>query len=396
MSEDAVETWTDPESGTNWLRDLLPRHVRVGRVVSYGYDATVRSFAADDASENIQRMAESLVQELRANRQFAGTLRRPIIFICHGLGGVIVKRSLIYSSTRTAPKVVHLWDQFVSTFAILFFGTPHGRSATSNWQALEQLLSSPRSHTKSLFHGRGSLAAGETLQVPHSISNDFMPLVKQFHMFFFWEGLRTRFKDRSEYVVDTESAVPKLDNIESAAIHATHAEMIRFSSEDSSGYQTVIAAIMNYCEKAPEVISHRWQQTESVLKQLRASEAWELGGFAFDVRLEQPFRHQSIPINRHFYPPQDTTATFIGRKHELQTLHTAFFPTAHKNADENKNIYVVFGMGGSGKTQFCSEFAHMYKERYDYTFFRPLVIIYLHSTGTLPSSPSTRRLRTLS
>lgn len=365
MCEDPIEAWADPESGTNWLRDLLPKHVRVGRVVSYGYDATVRAFGADDAPENIQRMAESLVQELRANRQFAGTLRRPIIFICHGLGGVLLKRSLIYSSTRTAPKVVHLWDQFVSTFAILFFGTPHGRSASANWLALEQSSRPLRSGARSILYGRGGPAVGESLQLPQSVSNDFMPLVKQFHMFFFWEALPTPFKGgRAGFVVDPESAVPKLDNTESAAIHATHSGMVKFGSKDASDYRTVLAAIVNYCEKAPDIISHRWGQTESALRQLRASEAWELGGYGFDVHLEQPFRHQGIPVNDHFYPPQEMTATFVGRRDELQNLHAALFSKGKGNVGEDKNIYVVFGMGGSGKTQFCSKFAHIYKERY--------------------------------
>lgn len=310
-------------------------------------------------------MAESLVQELRADRQFAGTLRRPIIFICHGLGGVLLKRSLIYSSTRTAPKVVHLWDQFVSTFAILFFGTPHGRSAAASWLALEQMSRPSRPGSKSLFHRRSGSAIGENFQLPQSVSNDFMPLVKQFHMFFLWEALQTPFRGRAEFVVDPESAVPKLDNTESAAIHATHSGMVKFGSASSSDYRTVTAAVLNYCEKAPEIIAHRWEQTESVLRQLRASEAWELGGYGFDVHLEKPFRHQNIAVNEHFYPPQETTATFVGRRAELRTLHSALFPTEKGGTDGSKSIYVVFGMGDSGKTQFCSKFAHEYKQRYD-------------------------------
>ncbi|KEZ43802.1 hypothetical protein SAPIO_CDS3953 [Scedosporium apiospermum] len=361
--EDPFEAWTDPESGINWLRDLLPKHVQVGRVVSYGYDSTARSFFGNDAPENIQRMAESLVQELRANRQFAGTLRRPIIFICHGLGGVLLKKSLIYSSTRTAPKVVHLWDQFVSTFAILFFGTPHGKTTASNWLALEkQSHQSQLATSYTLAHGPTSVR--ENNQLVQSISSDFMPLIKQFHMFFFWEALPTSFKGRSVFIVDSESAVPKLDNTEAAAIYATHFRMVKFSSRESSDYCTVIAALTNYCEKAPEIISHRWGQAETALQQLRASEAWELGGYGFDVHLREPFRHQNIAVYYHFYPPQDITPTFVGRRDKIEVVYTALFPTDQFESCPKRNTFVIFGMGGSGKTQFCSKFAYDYRHKY--------------------------------
>jgi hypothetical protein len=133
-------------------------------------------------------MAESFVQELRADRQFAGALRRPIVFVCHGMGGVLVKKSLIYASTRTAPKVAHLWDHYVSTFAILFFGTPHRDVDKSIWRDYETMT---KSRVDTLF--RTTTGKGDS-QMPRLVDNDFMPLVKQFHLFFFfWEQLQTRF-----------------------------------------------------------------------------------------------------------------------------------------------------------------------------------------------------------
>lgn len=362
VNEDSATAWVDSRSGINWLEAFLPVDVRVGRVIAYGYDATALSFFADDAPKSVQRLAESLVQELRANRQFAGTLRRPIIFICHGLGGVIVKKSLSYSSTRTAPRVVHLWDQFISTFAILFFGTPHGRAEGENWLSLERQSCSGG---RSIFH-KGALNRPQVksdVQVSQSIDNEFSPLLKQFHLFFFWEDLPSRVGDRDIFIVDPESAAPKLDNTEASGIHATHSGMVKFNSRKSSDYHMVIAALSTYCQKAPGIIQHRWKQADTALLQLRAGELWELGGLAFDVRSEQPFHGRSMPVHRHFYPPHGSASHFVGREDMLDTIRRVFRPGEEYNDTETRRSFVVFGMGGSGKTQLCSQFAIKYKKQ---------------------------------
>jgi hypothetical protein len=337
-------------------------------VLTYGYDASTATFFDDDAAENVQRLAESLVQGLRANRQFAGTLRRPIIFICHGLGGVLVKKSLVYSSTRTSVKVDHLWDQYISTFAVVFFGTPHGKTPRGPWLALEKQARRSRPSPFRIADPRRP-SAETHLSVPLSVNNEFAPLVKQFHMFLLWETVPTSIGDHDALIVDHALAAPKIDNTETAGINATHQGMVKFSSATSSDYCTVVAALANYCEKAPAIIAQRWKQADAALKQLRVGEAWELGGYGFDVHSEEPFRHQDIPLNRdfaghrHFYPPQDTTSSFIGRQDILDSLDATFFPHGLAVNSPSKKSFVVFGMGGSGKTQLCAKFAQDYKHR---------------------------------
>jgi hypothetical protein len=65
-----------------------------------------------------------------------------IIFICHGLGGILVKKVLAYSSTRTSKNVEYLHSIFTSTFAILFFGTPHNATHEGNWLVLPNAVAS--------------------------------------------------------------------------------------------------------------------------------------------------------------------------------------------------------------------------------------------------------------
>ncbi|KAK3352442.1 hypothetical protein B0T25DRAFT_500548 [Lasiosphaeria hispida] len=369
IHQDSLDAWTDPKSQVNWLRDFLPHDARVGRILAYGYSSSASALFASDAAETIQGMAESLVQELRADRQFAGTLRKPIIFLCHGMGGVLVKKSLVYASTRTAPKVAHLWDHYVSTFAILFFGTPHGNANMSAWLEYEAMMARPARN--SLIRSGLRLVSAEksNFQMPLLVNNDFAPLVKQFHLFFFWEKLPTLLNGELSILVDHKSAAPTLGNTEAAGLHATHSGMCKFSSR-TSDYRTVLAALVTYCQKAPGIISRRWRLADNELKSRRVGEAEEIVGF--DVHLEEPFRspgiHPRPPRILHFHIPEEVSSTFIGRGEELRVLCDAFFPGGQPTSLTGQKSFVVSGMSGSGKTELCSKFANDKKRAYTAVF----------------------------
>jgi hypothetical protein len=60
---------------------------------------------------------------LEAERRFESS--RPVLFIAHSLGGIIVKEMLRRSSACHVGQA-HLRNVFDSTTGIIFFGTPHG------------------------------------------------------------------------------------------------------------------------------------------------------------------------------------------------------------------------------------------------------------------------------
>ncbi|KAI9650183.1 hypothetical protein NHQ30_000196 [Ciborinia camelliae] len=391
LNENSDEAWTELVTGTNWLRDLLPQNVHVARVLTYGYDAVPSTFLADEPISKIERFAKSLVSELYAERELSGTRKRAIIFVCHGFGGLIVKKSLAFSSTRTAAKVEHLWDQFISTFAIIFFGTPHDHTIKSHWLALEK-ASNSTSHIRVPGLDRQKNAAGDNVISFESITSEFAPILKQFRLFFFWEESRTILGNFKGYLVEPSSAVLNIDNTEKAGIHDTHINMTKYTSCTSSGYRTVIEAISRYCNEAPPIISRRWSQATIALNQMRAGEAYELGGIAFDVFSGLPSQHREIEISEvtdgHFFLPQDALENFIGREDMLAHLGRVFFPKIRVKNPPKRKSFVVFGMGGSGKTQFCSKFAEDYRGRYASVFT-------IHSATTDSIAESFSKIATL-
>jgi hypothetical protein len=97
-------TWTPKKknSGTecNWLKDLLPDEIPNARIMSFGYNSEV---ALSKSIGDIDTFADQLLNRVLLERPSEQQRRRPIIFVCHSLGGIVVKKvcssSLVIRST---------------------------------------------------------------------------------------------------------------------------------------------------------------------------------------------------------------------------------------------------------------------------------------------------------
>jgi hypothetical protein len=100
LNGDARSTWTDPASGKLWLRDFLPEKIPNARIMSFGYDSAL---AFGKSVANLEDFAIDLLDRLRGERRSQrqpNTLvdngmqskQWPLLFICHSLGGIVVKK----------------------------------------------------------------------------------------------------------------------------------------------------------------------------------------------------------------------------------------------------------------------------------------------------------------
>ncbi|MCJ1405879.1 hypothetical protein MMC11_009109 [Xylographa trunciseda] len=361
LEEDRTEAWTCTETRTLWLRDLLPFNILPARVLTFGYDAGVSSFFGSGSADSIQKHAHTLIAELEANRALDNAAEKPIIFVCHGLGGLVVKKALAYSASRTSKKVEHLYSIFISTYAVLFLGTPHSGVEKASW-ALTGM------------HASGDLERSieknsETLQ---NITDQFAPLMKQFHLYFFWETVQTADSFKRYFVVSEESAAPILDDTERSGINATHAQMCRFGSIESPGYSIVLAALLRYAKESHTTISLRWMEARKFLATQRTNEASELVGF--DVRNDnKPFnyRNQEVPKiqNKYFRIPHNVSNIYTGRDTFTRGLREKMLVPTPSLGVRRQRRFVLFGLGGSGKTQFCLKFVQENRDNYYGIFF---------------------------
>lgn len=73
---------------------------------------------------------------------------------------------------------------------------------------------------------------------------------------------------------------------------------------------------------------------------------------------------KSVSSNKHFDIPQPVSSIFTGREDALKDLQQHFFASPTSPGLDRQRRFVVYGIGGSGKTQFCSKFAEDNRERY--------------------------------
>jgi predicted alpha/beta hydrolase len=98
-----------------WLRDDLPNVLPESRIFLYEYNATA-VYGQD--SDTFIGKANELLEAARIKRD--GAEDRPIIFLGHSMGGLLIKQALI--NAHNNPKYASIKN---ATAGLVFFATPH-------------------------------------------------------------------------------------------------------------------------------------------------------------------------------------------------------------------------------------------------------------------------------
>lgn len=83
------KTWTNETSQFNWLKDGIPKVIPLARVMSFSYNSSVQF---SKSTSDLFVFADQLLESLSAERTTVAEQDRQIIFICHSLGGLVVKQ----------------------------------------------------------------------------------------------------------------------------------------------------------------------------------------------------------------------------------------------------------------------------------------------------------------
>ncbi|KAF8499908.1 hypothetical protein BU17DRAFT_59133, partial [Hysterangium stoloniferum] len=238
-------SWT-ANNGKLWLRDFLPQDVQSARILTYGYDAYTQS-TATSSTQTLDSYAESFLARLAAFRARSDTTKRPIIFIAHSLGGIILKDALIRASQAHRDHLVeHKWIA-LSTCGILFLGTPHqGTTAVTNPANQLLKLASLSSPTNNVLL-KHLLSNSDWLEQQ---SSSYNAICGNFQTKFFHETLPTVVLDKSsQIIVPKFSAVISGANMEVVGMSKDHSGMTKFASQRDDDFIFISTTIQDMMKK---------------------------------------------------------------------------------------------------------------------------------------------------
>ncbi|CAG9938715.1 unnamed protein product [Clonostachys rosea f. rosea IK726] len=236
-------TWKEKTSSINWLshKDMLPQAVPEARILRFGYDSLWMGETLIRTS--LSTIAYNLLLSLNMMR--VEDLERPLIFIGHCFGGLVIERALNLAKMRQE-KYPGLFD---SSVGVVFLGTPHrgSRSFTRESALLAAIAASSdlSKHLETSVLDTMTSDTGSLLDV----SDDFITLCTDGgpEISCFFEQRSSKLgkvvgrTDITEFIVDAASAT--FDGHPKHGLEVDHFSLNKFNGPTNSHYLQVRAEI---------------------------------------------------------------------------------------------------------------------------------------------------------
>lgn len=268
------KTWIDSESNTNWLKDFLPKDLPKTRVLRFGYDS--QWLGRNAIRVSIKTIADKLLHALRAQRR--SCVSRPIIFIAHCFGGLIVEKALVQ-----AQQMRKTWGLIIDhTVGVAFLGTPHRGSDVATTGPLSQAaIYALIAQYSELRAEPGVLNA---LDSQHNelqeVSAAFVNILKDNGsaiqiMCFFEERACEVAKmingKGKDFMVTQESA--QLDGVDSLGLTCDHFQLNKFASKQDGNYIQILTVLEDFHRDATKRLNSGLWTSKSQPLHARASNA---------------------------------------------------------------------------------------------------------------------------
>ncbi|EGU77181.1 hypothetical protein FOXB_12308, partial [Fusarium oxysporum f. sp. conglutinans Fo5176] len=315
----ARKTWTMGEK--LWLKDFLPTALaRPVRVMLFEYNS---SPAIGATAIKLAGHANNLLQWLKLKRK--SDPQRPLVFICHSLGGLVVKEALVTATLDVTYKSI-----VEATRLLVFFATPHqGGNYASLGDIVAKIvrtgMSKPRNDLLDALKENSDQATQLFEQGRH--------LPERCLVVSFYEGDSY---GKMGLIVDKKSATLNLPGTreKQIAMHADHSTICKFDSFESPACELVLGTIADEVDRALTM-------------------------------------DRSAPCPVPSYPLSSMTPvkSFIQRPSLRDSIRDQLMKPLEVNRQGEVKKVGVWGMGGVGKSQLALSYLQRYRAEYDATFW---------------------------
>ncbi|XP_077342397.1 protein SERAC1 [Lithobates pipiens] len=215
-----------------WPKDWLAADSPALRIISVEYDTHLSDWKVKCPADSNRKSMAYRSTELLSKLKTAGVGERPIIWISHSMGGLLVKKMLVNAS-----KDEGMHDLVKNTRGIAFFSVPHHGSRLAEYSVNARLLLFPSVEVKEL--SKDSPALKQLNEEFHEFLKN-----KNFKVVNFAEKLPTRIGSMMKlHVVPVESA--DLDIGDLIPVDVNHLNICKPKSKDSFIYQRTLKFILD-------------------------------------------------------------------------------------------------------------------------------------------------------
>ncbi|UKZ69594.1 uncharacterized protein TrAtP1_010600 [Trichoderma atroviride] len=244
-------TWTKDHNLDNfWPLTFLPHEPEIGdaRIMTFGYNAKFKPGSSGSSTISVLDFAKELLYDLKyATDESSPELedlrlgQKPIIFLVHSMGGLIVKEA--YMQGKDDPEYAAIIKAISS---IIFLSTPHrgtNLAETLNRILKVSLVAKPMQFISELTSG------SQTLQ---KLNESFRHVAEKLQIISFYETRPTPIMKSatSIMVLEKESSVLGYPGEISKPLDADHNGVCKYDGPDDPRYITIRNALKNLVAKS--------------------------------------------------------------------------------------------------------------------------------------------------
>ncbi|XP_069463975.1 protein SERAC1 isoform X2 [Ambystoma mexicanum] len=215
-----------------WPKTWLASDIPALRIVSVEYDTQLSDWKAKCPDDNYRKSIPYRSNELLNKLKSAGVGERPIIWVSHSMGGLLVKKMLLDASRNTEMKAL-----VKNTRGILFYSVPHHGSRLAEYSVNARFLLFPSVEVKELSKDSPALK---------QLNESFLEFAKEnnYKVLSFAEKLPTRIGRMVKlHVVPVESA--GLGTGELIPVDVNHLNICKPKRKDSFIYKRTLHFIQD-------------------------------------------------------------------------------------------------------------------------------------------------------